>query len=308
MEINQLKDFIVVVDAGSLTRAAVVLGLSQPAVSQRMAQLEKQTGARLLERGPRGIDPTARGLELYRHAQELVRHFDQLTDSFKDGGPGASGKVSVGLPSTVAGVLPAELYAATARHHPGIHLELFESMSGYIDELLGRGRLDLAVLFTDGAPRRPQETLLYTEDLFLVASREVDPSESPVRIRDLDGRPIVAPGARSNLRVLIDRAFASHGLVPHITADVESLAAMVRIAQTGLASAVLPRSVVAGYTGPALALRPIIDPALRRSVSICVATQFYEPRAAVLAVRDAIVDTVRALSDRDEWPGIHPVA
>lgn len=294
-----------VVDAGSLTRAAIVLGLSQPAVSHRMAVLERQTGTRLLERGPRGIDPTARGLELYRHAQELVRQFDQLSDSFTGGGPGLSGKVSVGLPSTVAGMLAPELYARTAQHHPGIHLELFESMSGYIDELLGRGRLDLAVLFGVGTPG-PNETLLYEEDLFLVTAAATDPSEEAVRLTDLAGRPIVAPGARSNLRALIDRAFATHGLVPHVTADVESLAAMIRIAQTGRASTILPRSVVAAYAGPPLALRPIVEPVLSRSASIHVATRFYEPQAAVLATRDAIVDVVRAMTERGDWPGMRP--
>lgn len=296
-----------VVDAGSLTRAAVVLGLSQPAVSQRMAVLERQTGTRLLERGPRGIDPTARGLELYRHAHELVRQFDRLSESFTDGGPELSGKVSVGLPSTVAGMLAPELYASTAQHHPGIHLELFESMSGYIDELLGRGRLDLAVLFGVGTPGR-NETLLYDEDLYLVTAAGTDPSEEPVRLVDLVGRAIVGPGSRSNLRALIDSAFSAHGLVPHVTADVESLAAMIRIAQTGRASTILPRSVVAGYTGPPLALRLIVEPVLRRTASIHVATRFYEPQAAVLAVRDAIVDAVHTLTDRGDWPGVRPQA
>jgi LysR family nitrogen assimilation transcriptional regulator len=295
------------VDAGSLTRAAAALGLSQPAMSQRMAVLERQTGTRLLERGPRGIDPTARGLDLYRHAQELVRQFDRLSDSFAGGGQGLSGKVSVGLPSTVAGVLAPELYARTAQHHPGIHLELFESMSGYIDELLGRGRLDLAVLFGVGAPG-PDETLLYEEDLYLVTAAATDPSEDPVRLSELAGRPIVTPGARSNLRALIDRAFAAHGLVPHVTADVESLPAMIRIAQTGRASTILPRSVVADFAGPALALRPIVEPVLRRTASVHVATRFYEPQAAVLATRDAIVEAVRALTARGEWPGMRLAA
>jgi LysR family nitrogen assimilation transcriptional regulator len=109
------------------------------------------------------------------------------------------------------------------------------------------------------------------------------------------------------LRDLVERAFTTHDLTPHVIADVESLAAMVRVAQSGEASAVLPRHAVDAYTGPALALRPIIEPILERWVAVCVTPEFYEPRAAVTAVRDAIVDAVRDLASRDAWPGIRPV-
>ena len=81
LDIAHLRDFIAVVDAGSLTRAATTLGVSQPALSQRMTQVERELGTRLLERGPRGIEPTEAGRALYRDAEPVVRQFDQLTKS-----------------------------------------------------------------------------------------------------------------------------------------------------------------------------------------------------------------------------------
>ncbi|MGY1690329.1 LysR substrate-binding domain-containing protein [Geodermatophilus sp. SYSU D01105] len=304
---TQMRDFIAVVDAGSFTRAATVLGISQPAVSQRMAQLEAAVGTRLLERGPRGIEPTAVGLVFYRGAQELVRRHDQLTSALAAGGEELRGTVVVGLPATVAGLLTPELFALVRRRHPGIRLDVFESMSGYVAELLGRHRLDLAVLFREDAGPRPGEVVLYREELFLIrAARPDDPDEDPgpVRVPDLTGVPLVAPGARSNLRDLVERAFAVHGLVPDVVADVGSLPAMVRIAQSGTACAILPRSSVEGVPGPPLRMRPVVDPELRRWVSVCLSTDLYEPRAAVVAVRDAVVDAVRDLAARDAWPGI----
>ena len=67
----------------------------------------------------------------------------------------------------------------------------------------------------------------------------------------------------------------------------------------------LPRSVAATFTGPALNLRPF-RPAVRRTVMVCVAAEFHEPRVAVLAVRDAVTDAVHRIADRGEWPGITP--
>lgn len=308
IDLAQLRAFILVVDAGSLAAAARLAGVSQPAMSQRMKQLEAEVGKRLLERGPGGVDATPVGLELYRGAQQVVRQFDRLTESLDVLGKDIRGSVSIGLPATVAGTLVPALVPLLRERHPGIRLELFESMSGYVEELLERGRLDLAVLFRDDAGARPGETPLYEEQLFLATSAAVDTSEAPVAVADLAGRALVAPGARSNLRDLVERAFAEVGLVPDVIADVESLAAMVRIAQSGLASAVLPRSAVGTYAGPPLALRPLTAPEVRRTVAVCMATRFYEPRVAVLAARDAVVDTVAALAADDAWPGITAVS
>lgn len=303
LDVAALRDFILVVDSGSLTRAASLAGIAQPTMSQRIAQLEDQVGHRLLERGPRGVEATTAGLELYRGAQQVVRQIDRLSESIGAAGSGIQGTVSIGLPATVAPTLVPELLAAVRERHPAVRLELFESMSGYIEELLGRGRLDLAVLFRDPGQLLPGDVRLYEEELYLVTRSGSDAAESPTTAEALAGRPLVAPGRYSNLRRLVDRFFADAGLEPDVVADVESLAAMVRVAQAGVASAVLPRSVTTSLTGPELVLRPL-DPPVRRTVVVNVAPEFYRPRAAVVAARDAVVDAVARIAGRDEWPGI----
>jgi LysR family nitrogen assimilation transcriptional regulator len=307
IDVGQLRDFILVVDSGSLTRAAMLAGVSQPAMSQRMAQLETEVGKRLLERGPRGVEPTSTGLELYRGAQQVVRQLDRLAESLDSASGDIRGSVSVGVPSTVAPLLLPTLVPLLRRRHPGIHLQLFESMSDYIEERLGRGRLDLAVLYRDDANDRPGEIPLYEEDLYLATASSIDPSEEPISVRELAERQFVAPGARSNLRTLVERAFAVHRMVPDVIADVESLAAMIRIAQRGDASVVLPRSTVATHARSGLTLRPLVDPQVRRNVAVGVASEYQEPRIAVVAVRDGIVDAVHELAADGAWPGITPI-
>lgn len=308
MEIGAMRDFIAVVDAGSLTRAAVLVGVSQPAMSQRIAHLEAEVGVRLLERGPRGVEATAAGLELYRGAQQVVRQVDRLGETLGSGTRGIRGAVSVGLPATVAPSLAPTLLLLVRERHPGIRLQLFESMSGYLEEMLGRGRLDLSVLFRDDARERPGEAVLYREELFLATAEgdAADAPTGPVTAAVLAELPLVAPGPRSNLRHLVERFVTASGHAPRVVADVESLAAMVRLAQTGEVATVLPRSVAATYAGPPLALRAL-QPALHRTVAVCVAPEFHEPRIAVLAVRDAVVDAVGRLAEAGDWTGIHPL-
>jgi LysR family transcriptional regulator, nitrogen assimilation regulatory protein len=307
VDIAHLRDFIAVVDAGSLTQAATQLRVSQPALSQRMTLLEHDLAVRLLERGPRGVVPTRAGRALYRDAEVLVRQFDRLASTVASHQHQVTGVVAVGLPSTVAVHLAPALYSWVKREYPGVHLQLFESMSGYIQELLSRGRMDLAVLYRDDWAPRPGETPLYAESLFLVGSPGPDfaPEATTVTLRQLEGVPLVTPGPRSNLRALIERTFTAHGMAPTIVADVESLGAMLRIAESGEACSILPVSVVEErFGGSGIGVRRIVDPVMDRHVAVCTAGEFFEPRDAVAAVLHGIVEVTRDLARRRVWAGI----
>ncbi len=330
MDIAQLRDFIAVIDSGSFTRAASALFVSQPAVSQRMRQLESELGVRLVQRGPRGVVPTPAGRTLYRDAQQLIRRFDQIAEDVAKEPRAIRGPVAVGLPTAAAVHLAPALFSWTKRNYPGVHLRLFESVSGYIQELLTVGRMDLAVLYRDDAAPRPAETPLYSEELYLVGrsddeeppgdDRAAGPAQAgpaaadtaaygEISLADMLRVPLVAPGARSNLRVLIDRVFTEHGAVPTIAADVESLGTMVRIAESGEACALLPlSSVEALRSAPDLMVRRVVDPVIERHIAVCAGSDYYEPRDAVSVVRHGIVQVTTRLAKRGAWPGIRLAA
>jgi LysR family nitrogen assimilation transcriptional regulator len=306
VDIAHLRDFIAVVEAGSLSKAATRLHVSQPGLSQRMVQLEAHLAVRLLVRGPRGVLPTQAGTVLYRDAQQLVRQFDRLSQDVADGRHHLHGPVAAGLPTTVATPLAPALFSWTKEKHPGIHLQLFESMSGYLSELMLAGRLDLAAVFREDAAPREAEVPLYSEELYLIGRPGRAPhSADEVPLSDLRTVPLVTPGDRSNLRALIDRAFANQGLVPRIVADVESLGTMIRIAESGEACTILPLSVVTGHRDRRdLDVRRIVDPVLRRHVAIRTGTDAYQPRDAVVAVLEGISEVTKRLADEGRWPGI----
>jgi LysR family nitrogen assimilation transcriptional regulator len=301
VDITQLRYLIAVVDAGSLSRAAAALHISQPALSQRMTQLEGELGVNLLERGPRGVVATQAGHDLYRDAHRLVRQFDQLARAVAEHHQ-VRGMVAVGLPSAVATKLAAPLYSWTREHYPGVRLELFESMSGYIEELFDRGRMDLAVVYRDQPQPRADDVFLYSEQLYLVG----DPgpgvgSGTCVSVRELSGVPLVAPGIRSSLRALIERALRENEVTPTVVADVESLSTMLQIAETGDACALLPLSTA---TGSSIPLRRVVDPTLERFALVRTAADLCAPSEAVSAVRRGIAEVTRALAVAHDWPGI----
>ncbi|WP_222272565.1 LysR family transcriptional regulator, partial [Rhizobium leguminosarum] len=73
MDIRRLKSFIVIVDSGSITRAADLLHIAQPALSQQLAALEEHFGHKLLIRSQQGVSMTDAGHAVYRHAQIILR-------------------------------------------------------------------------------------------------------------------------------------------------------------------------------------------------------------------------------------------
>lgn len=76
MDTRRLYSFIKIIDAGSITRAADILHIAQPALSQQLSALEAQFGQQLLIRSKRGVAPTEAGRALYLHAQLILRQVD----------------------------------------------------------------------------------------------------------------------------------------------------------------------------------------------------------------------------------------
>jgi LysR family transcriptional regulator, nitrogen assimilation regulatory protein len=132
-----------------LSKAAQKLYVAQPSLSQQIAGLETELKTKLLLRSAQGVKPTTAGSALYRHARLVLRQIDQIREDVREDSGSEAGAVAVGLPTTVAAILALPLFERIRKRFPGIRLQLFESMSGYISELLPNGRLDLALLFRD---------------------------------------------------------------------------------------------------------------------------------------------------------------
>src|SRR3954447_4925799 len=175
MNLRRLQYFVKIVDIGSLTQAADILHVAQPALSQQLATLEGEVKQQLLLRTKRGVTPTEAGKVLYRHAQLILRQCDQAKVDMKAAGQGLLGAVSVGLaPGTAAAKLALPLLRTVRARHPGVLLYLNETYGNTLSELVMNGRMDLAVLYggqsvVNGLSFMP----LLKEQLFLVGSEQM---------------------------------------------------------------------------------------------------------------------------------------
>jgi LysR family nitrogen assimilation transcriptional regulator len=306
MDVRQLRNFVAIVDSGSLSKAAEALFVAQPSLSQQLRTLEDELQTQLLIRSAQGVEPTEAGKTLYRHARLVLRQMEQLREEVREGGGSEAGPVAVGFPTTIAAILAVPLFHRVREQYPGIRLEIFESMSGYIGELLANGRLDLAVLFRDSETRGISVQPLFEEELYVFGNNGAFKNRrgNSCPLAQLANVPIVAPSASNGLRVLIERTFAQANVELNIVADIDSLPTLIEIARAGDACTILPASALAPREpGLRPAARRIVEPEMRRPASVCWSNSL-PVSSATLAVRQTIVDLIGELQADGHWTGI----
>ena len=167
MNLRRLKYFVKIVDIGSLTQAAEVLHIAQPALSQQVATLEGELDQQLLIRTKRGVTPTEAGKILYTHARTILRQCEQAQLAVNNVGQTLSGQVSIGLaPGTAASAITMPLLQTVRNELPEVMVYLQESSGTILNDKLIDGQLDMAVLYERSPVAGIVSQPLLKEDLY----------------------------------------------------------------------------------------------------------------------------------------------
>ena len=298
VNLRRLKYFVKIVDIGSLTQAAEVLFIAQPALSQQLATLEGEVRQQLLVRTKRGVTPTEAGKVLYRHAQIILRQCEQARVDIEAAGEGLSGQVSVGLaPGTAASALSLPLLRTVRARHPGILLYLNENYGTTLSELIMNGRMDLAVLYGDKAIHGLTFLPLLKEPLFLVGPASMPAPSQPVKLADLRDIELFLPRPYNVVRKLVDAAFVRAGMVPRVVAEIESAFTLTAAIADGLGATILPASMAREVVASCGAWQfPIVDPVIEAPLALCQSDHLPLSEPAQ-AVKDILLELVADLAN-----------
>jgi DNA-binding transcriptional LysR family regulator len=256
--LDDLRVFVAVCRAGSLSAVARDMGCTQSAVSQHVKRLEKETRVPLLERQPRGVVPTAAGRVLWDAASDGLAGLDLALRRLGDLVDGGGGAVRVTTGGVTVRHFMAEAIVEFRRHHPGVSLEFrTETSSRRCFDALLSSNLDLAWI-TIGEQVRGIEQRPAVELPWVLAVREGDllAGRSSVRVADLADLRLVRLPTNSTSGGRLDVALAGSGL--H-TADSAAAGAgpgtsvadwdtALLLAELGVGHAVVPE--LPGLRGP----------------------------------------------------------
>jgi DNA-binding transcriptional LysR family regulator len=259
------------VEQGSLTRAAAVLHMSQPALSHQIAALERELGTAVIERRPRGIRPTAAGLAVAAEARIALSAAERAVIAGRRVAAGAGGRIRIACAETMTAWVLVPVLRSWRRRRPDVELDLKEYTSAdQMLEVLLAGGTDVVV---GPRPTRCEEhvELLGREEVVVVASPEhrfagldaVPPAE-------LAAEPFVHYDPGNGFGVWVDQFAARCGVVlPAPVLRTGSPRTAAQLAAAGMGVAIVPFSALGARPGGTV--RSLDPPGLRDVVAIVAA-------------------------------------
>jgi DNA-binding transcriptional LysR family regulator len=296
MDPRRVLTFRAVAHRRSFSRAADELSLSQPSVSNQVAALERELGARLLERAPGGLRLTGEGEILLGHADAIAERFELASEQLALAA-GKRARLRIGaFPTALAGFVPAAI-ARLRLHYPDAKVAVDE---GTVDlpARVRSGELHLAVAYQDTARPRDEPAGLERRDLFreqfmvaLAPGHRL--AERPeVRLAELsedDWTAAVPDG-------LIVSACRAAGFEPNLVSITHDQLAIRGLVTRGLAVTLAPRLLADAFND--VALRPIAGTGPARDVFALLPPGGRHPLVA--SILDALDITAAELRDPTE--------
>ena len=273
LRLRDLQVLSAVVQWGSMAKASIHLAMSQPAVSEAIANLEDVFRVRLVDRNSRGIEPT-----LYAHA--LLKRGNAVFDELRQGvqdleflADPTAGEVRVASSELFAAGLLPEAIARLARRHPRIVVRVVQANTSTLEfrELRDRA-VDLVLARMHGDTEQEDldiEVLFHDRHFVVAGTKSCWARRRRVALSELVDEPWIFPSTQV-IRTLIAEAFKAHGLeVPQERVSAGSLLLRNRLLATGQFLDVLPDSVLR-YNAKAWSLKALpVDLGVKpRSVAI----------------------------------------
>jgi len=263
--LDDLRVFVAVCRAGSLSAVARDLACTQSAVSQHVKRLERETGVSLVERHARGVVPTAAGRVLQAAASEGIAGLDLALRQLKDLVDGESGSVRVATGATTVRHFMAEAVVSFRRQHPKVSLEFrTENSSRGCFAALADSELDLAWI-TIGAPVRgiEQRVVMELPWVLAVGAGEALAQRDFAEVEDLRDLRLIRLPPNSTSAAHLDAAFAEVGVRPVFDTSVADWDTALLLAELGLGYAIVPAVPDLAVPGAGGAVRLLPLPALR---------------------------------------------
>jgi DNA-binding transcriptional LysR family regulator len=286
LDFTDLRLFLLVAEAGSITAGAARANLALAAASARISGMEADLGVALLERGRRGVTPTPAGRALLHHARLVLQQVERLEGEIGAYAGGLRGHVRLLANTAATSEFLPEALAAFLAANPAIDVDLEERLSWEIVEAVAAGRAEIGIV-ADTVDLGTLETFPFRLDRLVVVTPKNHPLAAHRRILFAEtlGEPFIGLAEGSALQTHLAGHAARLGRPPHYRVRLRGFDAICRMVERGVGVAVIP-DTAARRCRRTMAIRriPLSDPWAFRRLTICVRRRAELPAAARLLV------------------------
>ncbi|HQS07458.1 MAG: LysR family transcriptional regulator [Rhizobiales bacterium 24-66-13] len=296
---KQLRYFEALARHGHFRRAAEACGISQPALSMQIKELEREVGTELFERSARQVRLTSFGEEFAPRIRDILRSIDELGDLARASRDRLMGRLRIGVIPTVAPYLLPTLLGRLSRQHEGLDIHVRETQTPRLLQELEDGRLDTAIVALPVSEPALVEIPLFTENFVLV------------RPGADEGKPVPAPDALREMRLLLleeghcfrDQALSFCNVdiraTPRDFLEASSLSTLVQMVDAGIGITLIPEMAVAVETRSAsVSVARFASPEPSRTIGMV-----WRKTSPLTKQLVQISDVVRSSTDfmREQW-------
>ncbi len=259
MDLRQLRNFVMVAEHASFTRAARVLGVAQPAVSTAIKKLETDLGLVLLHRQDKRVQLTAEGKELLPHAKAILERVEQATAAMNRLRDLDRGEVRIALPGMIGSYYFPALLMAFHHRYPELKLSLCEAGTREIQGMLERDEVDIGIIIEPTA-EQGLETVPLTRQEMIVAVGLDHPlaGEDKIDIATFFQHELVMFKHGYYHRELINNLAKNLGVTPDIAFETNLIELIRSIVRQGFAITTVLKMVV--EQDPDIRAIPFKDP------------------------------------------------
>ena len=300
LDVRRMKVLREVAAHGSFSAAAEALSFTQSAVSQHVAALERETGATLVERGPRGVRLTDAGRTLVSHADAILARLEDAEEELAAIAGLRGGRLRLACFQSAGATVVPRAVAEFHRRHPEVELSMVEAEPEEASERLRAGEIDLALVYDfepiPGMLDGELELTHLIEDPYdAILPREHRLAErSVLRLADLAGEPWIASTERCGCRQITERACQEAGFEPRVAFEADETLAAQALVAAGVGVTVLPRLALA-TVHPGVVVRPLRRDSVVRRVWVAQPAKDYRSPAS-----EAMVQILRDVSEEFE--------
>jgi LysR family cyn operon transcriptional activator len=250
LELRHLRYFLAVAEAGSFSRAADRLGISQPSVSQQMRDLEASLRVSLFQRRGKRILLTSAGLIFQEHARVILRQLENFLQELSSEPGQLRGALHVGVVPILNVALMPDLLGLFATKHPGINLTVDEISSTEIETALEEGRMDVGLGFlTRHSPNLRYERLCTDEFALIVSEAHPWWRRRVVQFSELHQQRLLQLSDTFVMRRMTDQICLRHQVRPRTVAELNAIETLLRSLAPLKAAALMPKIALRGREG-----------------------------------------------------------